>query len=43
VTRRRLLLCVSIVANLGLLCYFKYANFFLQSPLIWWSQPGETF
>jgi alginate O-acetyltransferase complex protein AlgI len=28
---RRLLLAVSIVANLGLLCYFKYANFFLQS------------
>lgn len=31
VTRRRLLLSVSIVANLGLLCYFKYANFFLES------------
>jgi alginate O-acetyltransferase complex protein AlgI len=29
--RRRLLLTVSIVANLGLLCYFKYANFFLRS------------
>src|SRR5262245_28647360 len=29
--RRRLYLTVSIVANLGLLCYFKYANFFLQS------------
>jgi alginate O-acetyltransferase complex protein AlgI len=29
--RRKLLLTVSIVANLGLLCYFKYANFFLQS------------
>jgi alginate O-acetyltransferase complex protein AlgI len=28
---RRVLLTVSIVANLGLLCYFKYANFFLQS------------
>src|SRR5579875_965173 len=27
--RRRLLLCVSLLANLGLLCYFKYANFFL--------------
>jgi alginate O-acetyltransferase complex protein AlgI len=24
-------LCVSIVANLGLLCYFKYMNFFLES------------
>jgi alginate O-acetyltransferase complex protein AlgI len=29
--RRKLLLSVTIVANLGLLCYFKYANFFLQS------------
>src|SRR5262249_29763933 len=29
--RRRLLLGVSLVANLGLLAYFKYANFFLQS------------
>jgi alginate O-acetyltransferase complex protein AlgI len=28
---RRLLLLTSIVGNLGLLCYFKYANFFLQS------------
>jgi alginate O-acetyltransferase complex protein AlgI len=28
---RRLLLAVSICANLGLLCYFKYANFFLDS------------
>jgi alginate O-acetyltransferase complex protein AlgI len=29
--RRKLLLAVSLIANLGLLCYFKYANFFLQS------------
>ena len=29
--RRKLLLGVSLVANLGLLCYFKYANFFLAS------------
>src|SRR6516164_1929785 len=29
--RRKLLLCVSLFANLGLLCYFKYANFFLLS------------
>lgn len=29
--RRKLLLCVSLCANLGLLCYFKYANFFLVS------------
>ena len=29
--RRKLLLSVTIAANLGLLCYFKYANFFLAS------------
>jgi len=29
--RRRLLLGISLFANLGLLCYFKYANFFLLS------------
>ncbi len=28
---RRFLLCVSLAANLGLLFYFKYANFFLES------------
>jgi alginate O-acetyltransferase complex protein AlgI len=28
---RKLFLTTSIVANLGLLCYFKYANFFLDS------------
>ncbi|HZY90651.1 MAG TPA: MBOAT family O-acyltransferase, partial [Gemmataceae bacterium] len=28
---RKLLLALSLVANLGLLCYFKYANFFLGS------------
>jgi alginate O-acetyltransferase complex protein AlgI len=28
---RRFLLTLNIVANLGLLCYFKYANFFLHS------------
>lgn len=29
--KRKLLLGLSLVANLGLLCYFKYANFFLDS------------
>ncbi len=29
--QRRALVAVSITANLGLLCYFKYANFFLDS------------
>jgi alginate O-acetyltransferase complex protein AlgI len=28
---RRCCLAISLAANLGLLCYFKYANFFLQS------------
>jgi alginate O-acetyltransferase complex protein AlgI len=28
---RKLLLTLSIVGNLGLLCYFKYVNFFLES------------
>jgi alginate O-acetyltransferase complex protein AlgI len=28
---RRLLVLLSVTANLGLLCYFKYANFFLRS------------
>jgi alginate O-acetyltransferase complex protein AlgI len=28
---RKLLLCLSLFVNLGLLCYFKYANFFLVS------------
>ena len=28
---RRLLLGLSLTANLGVLCYFKYANFFLES------------
>ena len=30
-TRRRMLLSVSLVSNLGLLCYFKYVNFFGES------------
>src|SRR5262249_7489806 len=29
--RRKLLLTINIVGNLSLLCYFKYANFFLDS------------
>ena len=28
---RTLLVSISVLANVGLLCYFKYANFFLQS------------
>ncbi len=29
--RRKLLLAITVVGNLSLLCYFKYANFFLHS------------
>jgi len=29
--RRKLLLAINITGNLGLLCYFKYTNFFLES------------
>ncbi|HQU44510.1 MAG TPA: MBOAT family protein [Pirellulales bacterium] len=29
--RRKLLLSITVVGNLSLLCYFKYANFFLHS------------
>ncbi|HEX7379786.1 MAG TPA: MBOAT family protein, partial [Pirellulales bacterium] len=29
--RRKLLLSVTVIGNLSLLCYFKYANFFLHS------------
>src|SRR5262245_47699108 len=28
---KKLLVSLSVTANLGLLCYFKYANFFLES------------
>jgi alginate O-acetyltransferase complex protein AlgI len=40
--KRRLFLSVSLVANLGLLGYFKYANFFLESfydAMGWWHDP----
>jgi alginate O-acetyltransferase complex protein AlgI len=39
--RRKLLLILSIIANLGLLCFFKYANFFLQSSLDIWQALGH--
>ena len=40
--RRRALLVASLVANLGILAYFKYMNFFLDSlqPLL--GRPGCT-
>ena len=38
--RRRLLLLVSVTANLGVLAFFKYANFFLESVLAVLGQLG---
>ena len=35
-------LAVSLVVNLGLLAYFKYANFFIESWVEVWSQAGVT-
>jgi alginate O-acetyltransferase complex protein AlgI len=40
---RRLLLLLSLTANLGLLCYFKYANFFLESLQDALSAAGVSF
>lgn len=39
---RKLLLFVSLVCNLGLLGFFKYWNFFIDSWVIAWSQLGVT-
>ena len=38
--KRKLLLCVSLCVNLGLLCYFKYTNFFYEMLAPLW---GGTF
>jgi alginate O-acetyltransferase complex protein AlgI len=41
---RRALLVLSLTANLGLLCYFKYSNFFLASlydAFGWWHDPSR--
>ena len=40
--RRKLLLAVSLVGNLGLLAYFKYANFFLRSVEDALTAAGDT-
>jgi len=40
---RKLLLAVSLVFNLGLLCYFKYVNFFIDSWVNAWSSVGIDF
>lgn len=38
--RRRLLLAISLVFNLGLLCFFKYFNFFIDSWVSAWAGLG---
>src|SRR5260370_6758778 len=40
--RRKLLLTINVVGNLGLLCYFKYVNFFLDSIRQGMHQLGAT-
>ena len=35
-------LAVSLIVNLGLLCYFKYANFFIVSWVDAWAAAGVT-
>jgi len=37
---RKSLLAISIVFNLGLLCYFKYANFFIDNWITAWESFG---
>ncbi|HIB37494.1 MBOAT family O-acyltransferase [Mesonia sp.] len=40
---RKWLLAVSLLFNLGLLCYFKYANFFIDSWVEAWGSVGVNF
>ena len=42
-SKRKLLLAVSLIFNLGLLCYFKYANFFIDSWVQAWGSVGVDF
>ena len=39
---RKQWLAVSLVVNLGLLCYFKYSNFFIDSWVDVWTAAGVT-
>ena len=44
--KRKLLVTVSLCINLGLLCYFKYTNFFYEMPTPLWNgsfQPLDIF
>lgn len=41
-SKRKLLLAISIIANLGMLGFFKYFNFFMQSWVDVWASVGVT-
>lgn len=41
-SKRKLLLATSIIANLGMLGFFKYFNFFVQSWVEAWASVGVT-
>ncbi|MBU3822729.1 MBOAT family protein [Flavobacteriaceae bacterium XHP0103] len=41
--KRKWLLALSVVVNLGLLCYFKYAGFFIENWVIAWESIGVSF
>ncbi len=41
--RRKLLVCLSLFINLGLLCYFKYTNFFYEMLAPLWNGTYEPF
>ena len=40
--KQKILLSVSVVMNIGLLCYFKYANFFIENVNAVFLQSGVT-
>lgn len=41
--KRKILLCTSIVVNLGILGYFKYSNFFIENFISFFSVLGLSF
>ncbi len=43
VSKKRLLLVVSLIGNLGMLCFFKYGNFFLENFTVLVNSLGADF
>ncbi|SHI37517.1 D-alanyl-lipoteichoic acid acyltransferase DltB, MBOAT superfamily [Mesonia phycicola] len=43
IMQRKILLSISLLFNLGLLCYFKYTNFFIDSWIEAWDTVGIHF